>query len=59
MTNLEVEAEKFAKGDKVIIHGFDWGLRVLVLKGPIKKNDGIEVMAISRYMIPEEGLFCR
>jgi len=30
--------KKFAKGDKVIIQGFGWGLRVLVQETPAKKR---------------------
>jgi len=49
MTNLEInyateiwnaiaDGKKFAKGDKVIIHGFGWGLRVLVQETRVKKR---------------------
>ena len=30
--------KKFSKGDKVIIHGFGWGKRVLVQETPVKKR---------------------
>ena len=35
--NAIADGKKFAKGDKVIIHGFSWGLRVLVQETPVKK----------------------
>ena len=32
------DGKKFAKGDKVIIRGFGWGLRVLVQEIPDKRR---------------------
>jgi membrane-bound ClpP family serine protease len=34
--NAIADGKEFAKGDKVIIHGFSWGLRVLVQEIPVK-----------------------
>ena len=34
--NAMADGKKFAKGDKVIIRGFGWGLRVLVQETPTK-----------------------
>jgi len=49
--NAIAVGKKFAKGDKVIINGFGWGLRVLVQETPAKKRleggDGQK-----RFMIP-------
>ena len=36
--NAIADGKKFAKGDKVIIHGFVWGLRVLVQETPVKRR---------------------
>jgi len=36
--NAIANGKKFAKGDKVIIHGFGWGMRVLVQEMPAKKK---------------------
>ena len=36
--NAIADGKKLAKGDKVIIHGFSWGLRVLVQETPVKKR---------------------
>jgi len=38
--NAIAVGKKFVKGDKVIIHGFGWGLRVLVQETPAKKEIG-------------------
>ena len=35
--NAIADGKKLAKGDKVIIHGFSWGLRVLVQETPNKR----------------------
>ena len=32
------DSKKFSKGDKVIIHGFGWGLKVLVQESPLKRK---------------------
>jgi membrane-bound ClpP family serine protease len=32
------DGQKFAKGDKVVIDGFSWGLRVLVQETPAKRE---------------------
>jgi hypothetical protein len=34
--NAIADGKKFSKGDKVIIHRFSWGLRVLVQETPVK-----------------------
>jgi membrane-bound ClpP family serine protease len=36
--NAITDGKKFAKGDKVIIHGFAWGLRVRVQETPGKRR---------------------
>jgi membrane-bound ClpP family serine protease len=36
--NAIADGKKFSKGDKVIIHGFGWGLRVLVQGTPDSKR---------------------
>ena len=36
--NASTDDKKFSKGDKVIIHGFGWGMRVLVQETPVKKR---------------------
>ena len=36
--NAMADGEKFAKGDKVIIRGFGWGLRVLVQETPANRR---------------------
>jgi membrane-bound serine protease (ClpP class) len=36
--NAIASGNKFLKGDKVMIHGFSWGLRVLVQATPDKKR---------------------
>ena len=36
--NAMADGKKFAKGDKVIIHGFAWGLRVLVQETPVERR---------------------
>ena len=39
--NAFADKNKFAKGDKVIISGFSWGLRVLVQEIPAKRGYGL------------------
>ena len=36
--NAIAVGKKFEIGDKVIIHGFGWGLRVLVQESPVKRK---------------------
>jgi membrane-bound ClpP family serine protease len=36
--NAVADGKRFAKGDEVIIHGFSWGLRVLVQESSVKKR---------------------
>ena len=36
--NAIADGKKFAKGDKVIIQGFSWGLRVLVQETSVKRK---------------------
>ena len=36
--NAMADGKKFVKGDKVIIRGFGWGLRVLVQEKPVKSR---------------------
>ncbi len=36
--NAIADGKKLSKGDKVIIHGFSWGLRVLVQETSVKKR---------------------
>lgn len=36
--NAISDGKKLSKGDKVIIHGFSWGLRVLVQETPVEKR---------------------
>jgi len=36
--NAIADGKKFSKGNRVIIHGFSWGLRVLVQETPVKKK---------------------
>lgn len=36
--NAVADGQKFIKGDKVLIHGFSWGLRLLVQEAHVKKR---------------------
>ena len=36
--NAIADGKKFSKGDRVAIHGFSWGLRVLVKETHVKKR---------------------
>ena len=36
--NAFADKNKFAKGDKVVIHGFSWGMTVKVIELPTEKN---------------------
>ena len=44
--NAIADGKKFSKGDKIIIHGFSWGLRVLVQEMHVKKGFEYEYQRI-------------